>query len=298
VRFRGGWSMTGVLALCFVALNASADDPRKEQSRTAFRKGVELVQKGDLRAARDAFVEAYRLFPHPSILLNLGLLRARTGEYLEAEHDLVGFLADDGGATRDEVQSARAALADARTHIGTLKLRVEPAGAHATLDGKPLPLAAGEQTEARMLSGDHVLEIAADGYKTEKLSVRGDPRQPTVVELTLAAEDKPVGPPPGKNTTRVVVGASLLGAGGVSLIIGIACGARAIALANGYNDPGSDDFQKASVKSDGISFRTTSDVTLITGLVLAGVGVGFLLWPTPKTQVVASPNWIGVRGTF
>src|SRR5262249_38314990 len=142
---------------------AFAEDPRKEQSRTAFRKGVELVQKGDLRGGRDAFVEAYRLFPHPSILLNLGLVRARIGESLEAEHDLLRFLADDGGGTRDEVQSARAALADARTHIGTLKLRVEPAGAHATLDGKPLPLAAGEQTEARVLSGDHVLEIAADG---------------------------------------------------------------------------------------------------------------------------------------
>lgn len=265
----------------------------------AFRKGVELVQKNDLKGARDAFEEAYRLFPHPSILLNLGLVRARTGEYLEAEHDLVGFLADDGGATRDEVQSARAALADARTHIGTLKLKVEPAGAHATLDGKPLALAAGEQTEARVLAGDHALEIAADGYKTERLTVRGDPRQPTVVELALAVEDKTAPPPTaGKSAARTVAGISLIAAGGVSAIIGIGCGARAIALANGYNDPASDDYQKQNVKSDGIAFRTTSDVTLITGLVLAGVGLGFLLWPTPKAQVMAGPSWISFRTTF
>lgn len=286
-----------LLALSFCALTASAQDARKEQSRAAFRKGVELVQKGNLPAARDAFVEAYRLFPHPSILLNLGLLRARAGEYLEAEQDLVHFLADDGGASREEIQDARKALADARTHIGTLRVKVATPGAHATLDGKPLALASGQQTEARVLTGDHALEIAADGFKTEKLTVRGDPRQATVVELTLAVEDKPP-PPPQKSSTRTIVGASLLGAGGVSLVIGIACGARAITLANGYNDPGSDDYQKPGVKSSGISFRTASDVTLITSLVLAGVGVGFLLWPSPRAQVTAGPNWLTVSGAF
>jgi hypothetical protein len=286
------------LALSLCAATASAQDARKDQSRAAFRKGVELVQKGNYPAARDQFVEAYRLYPHPSILLNLGLLRAKTGEYLDAERDLVNFLADDGGATREEIQSARAALGDARTHIGTLRLKVDTPGVHAALDGKPIALAAGEQAEERILAGEHKLEIAADGYKTETLTVRGDPRQPTVVELSLAAADKTQPPPPEKSATRAVVGASLVGVGGISVIIGIACGARAISLANGYNDSTSDDFQKPKVKSDGITFRTASDVTLITGLVLAGVGVGFLLWPTPKAQVTVGPGFVSMRGTF
>ena len=293
----GRW-LRVVVACSLCALTASAQDARKEQSRAAFRKGVELVQKGNLPAARDQFVEAYRLFPHPSILWNLGLLRARTGEYVEAEQDLVHFLADDGGASREEIQDARKALADARTHVGTLKVKVAPNGAHATLDGKPLALAAGDQTEARVLAGDHALEIAAEGYKTEKLTVRGDPRQPTVVELTLALEDKLRPPPPEKSPTRTIVGASLLGAGGVSLLIGIGTGARAIALANGYNDKASDDYQKPGVKSAGITFRTASDVTLVTSLVLAGVGVGFLLWPTPRAQITAGPTWLTLSGTF
>ena len=74
------------------------DDP-KEQSRAAFRRGVSQASAGDYAGARDSFQEAYRLFAHPSILLNLGIARWHTGEYVAAEQDLVRFLSDDGGAS-------------------------------------------------------------------------------------------------------------------------------------------------------------------------------------------------------
>lgn len=285
-------------ALLLVTQVASADDPRKDQSRAAFRKGVELAQKGNYPEARDQFAEAYRLFPHPSILLNLGLMRAKTGDYLDAEQDLVHFLADDGGASREEIQSARTALSDARTHIGTLRLKVGTPGAHASIDGKSIALAAGEQTEERILAGKHKLEIGADGYKTEVLDVTGDPRQPTVVELSLAVADKPLPPPGEKSIAGTAIGVSLLAAGGVTLLVGIGCGARAIVLANGYNDRSSDDFQKPNIKSDGLTFRTASDVMLVTSIVLAGVGIGVLLWPSPKAQVTAGPGFVTLTGRF
>ena len=101
----------------------AAPEDAREQSRAAFRRGVNLVNDGDYKAARDAFLEAYKLFAHPSILLNLGIARWRSGEYVEAEQDLVRFLSDDGGASPEEVQSGRAALSQAREHLGRLLRR-------------------------------------------------------------------------------------------------------------------------------------------------------------------------------
>jgi iron complex outermembrane receptor protein len=90
---------------------ARPGEDAREQSRAAFRRGVGQAESGDYASARDSFTEAYRLFPHPSILLNLAIARAHTGQWLEAEQDLVHFLADDGGARPEELASARAELA-------------------------------------------------------------------------------------------------------------------------------------------------------------------------------------------
>src|SRR5579883_1102499 len=143
---------------------AAGDADARERSRAAFRRGVAQVEAGNYTAARDSFQEAYRIFPHPSILLNLGIARAHTGQWLEAEQDLVHFLADDGGAQPDELASARAALAQARAHLGTFRLRVSPDGARATLDAHPVALLPGSFVDVRTTRGAHVLRVDADGY--------------------------------------------------------------------------------------------------------------------------------------
>lgn len=293
-------ALAALLILSLAPRLAHTDDVKREQSRAAFRKGVELVQKGSFEEARDAFIRAYELFPHPSILLNLGLVRARTGEYLQAEQDLVRFLADDGGASPAEIQSARTALADVRTHIGTITVHVSPPTARATIDGQPLPLANGAADEHRVAVGEHTIELSADGHRTETIRVRVASSRPTAIETALApiTDAQPKKSETRSSFTRVIVGASLAGVGGVSVIVGIACGVRAIALANGYNDRSSDDYQKPSVKSDGMAFRTASDVAILSGLVVAGVGLGFLLWPSAKTQVTAGPTSIRLTTTF
>src|ERR1700682_1074191 len=88
-----------VLSLALVHREARADD--REASRAAYRRGVQEVESQNYAAARDSFLEAYRLFAHPSILLNLGIARMHTAEFVVAEQDLVRFLSDDGGASQD-----------------------------------------------------------------------------------------------------------------------------------------------------------------------------------------------------
>src|SRR5437016_6240482 len=127
-------TLGGSMRVAFADEPAADSEDAKEKSRAAFRRGVELAKKGDYAHARDAFQEAYRLFQHPSILLNLGIAHSKTAEYAAAEEDLVRFLGDDGGATNEELHNARTILADVRTHLGTLKLRVSPDAARASLD--------------------------------------------------------------------------------------------------------------------------------------------------------------------
>src|ERR1700689_4761964 len=74
-----------------------ADDEARDRARAAFRRGVSQAHDGNYTAARDSFLEAYKLFPHPSILLNVGIARAHTGQWVEAEQDPLHFLADAGG---------------------------------------------------------------------------------------------------------------------------------------------------------------------------------------------------------
>src|ERR1700677_4516304 len=93
-----------------------ADDEARDRSRAAFRRGVSQAHDGNYTAARDSFLEAYKLFPHPSILLNVGIARAHAGEGREAERDFGHSRADEGGARPDDLVGARQELAQTRSH--------------------------------------------------------------------------------------------------------------------------------------------------------------------------------------
>lgn len=277
-------------------------DPR-EQSRAAFRRGVAQASSGDYAAARDSFLEAYRLFAHPSILLNLGIARAHTGEWLEAEDDLVRFLADDGGAKPDELASARAELAQARSHLGTFRLRVTPTGARATLDAHAVAVIPGSFVDVRTTRGPHDLHVAADGFAPvdEVVSVDADRGPDIDVRLSHghAAEAAPT-----PMDARSVAGWFLVGGGVVALGIGAYTGVQAQTLANEYNTAGNAHFQDPSTKSSGITFRTSADVAFATAIVLGGLGTYFLLTPsspsssgTAQAGVVVGP-WSGITGSF
>jgi tetratricopeptide (TPR) repeat protein len=75
------------IAAAFVTVTASGGahaDPARDSSRVEFSRGVAFVKQGNYRAAREAFADAYRLYPHPSILLNLGIAQWKTGQFVEA----------------------------------------------------------------------------------------------------------------------------------------------------------------------------------------------------------------------
>ena len=286
-------------ALVAAASPGRAEEGARERSRVAFRRGVAEAGAGNYAAARDAFAEAYRIFAHPSILLNLGIARAHTGEWLEAEQDLVRFLADDGGAQPDELASARAELAQTRSHLGTFRLRVAPAGSRATLDARAVAVIPGTFVELRTTRGAHDLRVAAEGFAPvgRVIEVPGERGPDVDVSLRVGPPGAQVPPLDGGR----VAGWFLVGGGVVALGVGVYTGLQAQFLAGEYNSPGDAHFQDPATKASGLVFRTSTDVALLTAAALGGLGAYLLLTlpapPGAQAGVVLGP-WSGLAGLF
>ena len=289
------------------AAAAFAGDAR-EDSRAAFRRGVDQAQSGDYKSARDSFLEAYKLFPHPSILLNLGIARAKTGEYIEAEQDLIRFLSDDGGAPPNELVSARTELAEVRAHLGSFRLRVAPSGANARLDARPVALIPGKFVEVRATVGTHALHVEADGYGGVDRSIPIDSAKTSDVDLALVPAEGDargrargsgrggIGGEVGDASTQTTAGFIVLGSAVVVAGIGAYAGLHARALANDYNTPGSGAFQDPSTRSTGTTFRTLADVAFATALVAGGVGVYLLVTAPGSSAASSDPGKGGAQG--
>ena len=276
-----------------------AQEGPRERSRAAFRRGVAQAGSGDYTSARDSFLEAYRLFAHPSILLNLGIARAHTGEWIEAEQDLVHFLADDGGAQPDELASARAELVQTRGHLGTFRLRVTPTGSRATLDAHALAVIPGSFVDVRTTRGSHDLHVAAEGFAPVDKVVQVDADRGPDVDVRLSqGHEAPVATGPD---TRSIVGWVFVGAGVVGLGVGAYAGVQAQTLAGEYNTKGNSLYQDPSTKHSGQTFANVADVAFAATLVFGGLGTYLLLTPSSpssaQARVVVGP-WSGIAGSF
>lgn len=269
------------------------DTDAKERSRAAFRKGVAQLRAQDWSAARASFETAYTLFPHPSILLNLGIARLRTDEPVRAEQDLVRFLSEDVGASADELASAREALAESRTKIGALKvIVVSPPSARVSVDGKAVETvrrpdggAADVVAEVRTKPGRHAVSVEADGFSAVHRDVAIVARNEVAMTVKLAPIET-VAPKPADDGPKVrpIVGWSLAGLGGVAVATGVFCALRAKSLSDEYSDKGSTRFQDADVRSEGTTFRSAADVALVVAIVSGTAAVILLFTDVGKAS--------------
>lgn len=250
-----------------------------------FRKGVAALRAQDWASARASFEAAWELYPHPSILLNLGVAHLRTDDPVRAEQDLVRFLSEDAGASPDELAGAREALAEARTKLGTLRVVASPAAAHVLVDDVAVetvrrvdPGTSGVVAEVRTKPGRHAVAVQAEGYAGERRDVDVVPKGEAVVTIALVRVDAaPKVDPGGKPSTRSVVGWSLAGLAGAALITGGITALRAKSLADGYSDAASARYQDPEARSEGVAFRTTADVMLGVAI-LGGAAAAILLF--------------------
>src|ERR1043165_2669800 len=74
------------------AWSQPADDATTTQARARLKEGVEAFDKGRYEEARLAFLQAYTLKKHPSVLLNLAQSTAKSNHPLEAAKYFKQFL--------------------------------------------------------------------------------------------------------------------------------------------------------------------------------------------------------------
>lgn len=262
--------------------SASADEAaRRERSRAAFRRGVAQLRAQDWAGARASFEDAWSLVQHPSILLNLGIARLRTGDPALAEQDLVRFLSEDAGAAPEELSSARDALAEARSKIGTVRVFTRPASARVTIDGKAVAVGAGAASElegiaeARLTAGRHVVRVAAEGFTGAEESIDLAPKSALDLRVALVASEGAA--PAPRSAARSILGWSLAGTSGVALAASGAMALHALSLSRDYADPSSASFQRRDARDEGVAFRTGADVALATGIVAGAAAIVLLL---------------------
>ena len=278
-----------------------AEAEARDRSRVAFRKGVAQLRAQEWSAARASFEAAWSLFPHPSILLNLAIARLHTDDPVRAEQDLVRFLSEDGGASADELASAREALADARSRLGSLRVIASPPIVRVAVDGTAVETlrradagASGVVAEMRIKPGRHAISVEAEGFVPVRRSVDVVAKGEASVTVILAALEivaKPPPEPPGVST-RSIVGWSLAGLAGAALVTSGVTGLRAKSLSSDYGDPESPRFQDADARSTGITFRTAADVAL--GVATVSGVAAIILLATDLGQDAA----VTTRGTW
>jgi len=142
------------------------------EARTAFQEGVRQFAEQHFAEALEAFRRAYRIRPHPSVLVNIANCHVSLEQPQQAVTLFERYLADPSTnitpAQRSEIEQA---LESARRRLATVTLHIVPAGAEVFLDGDLVgsaPLRRPLQTGP----GPHVFEARLAGVGTQQYQAR------------------------------------------------------------------------------------------------------------------------------
>jgi tetratricopeptide (TPR) repeat protein len=164
------------MLLCAVPRIAHAGDAETESrpsdgasdtvtaARAHFRKGLELYQDGDFRAALIELERAYALEPRYRLLYNLGQVAYALRNYVDAEKYFTEYL-EKG---KDEISADRRADVEAdlerlRGRIATVRFQANQRGARITVDDRVLGVAP-IVTPVRLSAGAHHVTAELAGY--------------------------------------------------------------------------------------------------------------------------------------
>lgn len=304
-------------AVALMLVTALAAAPAPALAQTAPADAAALVKQGlALRRERrdadalDAFRRAYAIDAAPRTLAQLALAEQALGRWVDAEHDLQAALAADDPWIASNRRLLGAGLAAIRSHLGSLDVEADVAGAELWVNGARvgrLPLAAPLRVEA----GSVIVEVRAEGYAAARrvTSVEPGGSARETVHLVAVAGPSPLPeppapppprppvqpPPPPAPTSRDVpvdrpmraTAFVLLGAGAAGLAMGTTFGVRTFSAKadRDRNCPNGCSPQGVAFDQEARTFATRSTAWFAAGLVAAGVGAG-LLWVSRSHVVV------------
>lgn len=186
--------LTAAVALAvglFAQTAAAQSDADRERARSEFDRGVTLYTAENFQGALEAFQEAYRLRPHPTVRVNIANCYDRLNRPIEAIFHYERYLADSGrGAPSEQRREVDSALRRLRARVGELTLRISPDGAAVVVDD-------GDSRRApilepiRLTVGTHRLGTHLAGYRTDQRTVEIPSAGTIDVEIRLEREGTP-----------------------------------------------------------------------------------------------------------
>jgi hypothetical protein len=163
--------LAGALALAALSHSPSALGQTNE-ARVAFQSGVQAYAAQHYAEALESFRTAYRIRPHPSVLVNIANCYVALNRPQDAISTFERFLNDPTvSPTPQQRTEIETALAEARRHLATINVLVFPPGADVYLDGDLVgtaPLRRPLQTGP----GPHVIEARQPGGGTVQHQAR------------------------------------------------------------------------------------------------------------------------------
>lgn len=123
-----------LLAMAVPATSARAQGDTASQVEALYAEGVALYRAQKYTAAVEKFEEAYRLFPEPNLLFNIGKAK-------EASGDLDGAMVayEKCAASSEATASTRAKATERASMLRTAKLKSKVAPSDAELSPAPAP---------------------------------------------------------------------------------------------------------------------------------------------------------------
>jgi hypothetical protein len=167
-----------------------AADATTLEARRHFKAGTKLYRDGNYAGALAEFEEAYRLKPGSGSLQNVALSQKGLFRYAEAAATLELLLVRHAAELSDgERQALEAAVAELKSLVASIALRVAPDSARVVLDGRQL--APSDWAAPLVLNvGEHTLSVDAPGYTPERrvLRIAGGQRDvPVSIDLRCSA---------------------------------------------------------------------------------------------------------------
>jgi hypothetical protein len=197
-----------LILLCSAPVRAQSAQPSAEtaamtdKARELYTDGTNALGKGKWGEAHATLLAAWSLKRHHQIAGNLGAAEVQLGRFREAAEHLSFYLREAPKQKVKELQKAQDLLAQARKHIGALRVKVEPAGAEVLLDGVAVgkaPLA----DEVFVDPGPRVIEAKLDGYGPARATVDATTGSAREVALTLVPLSKATAPAPAESSTAL-----------------------------------------------------------------------------------------------
>ncbi|MEO6708274.1 MAG: tetratricopeptide repeat protein [Planctomycetota bacterium] len=182
-----------VLFLTF-ASGAAAKDAKAPAGYTeAINQALSELEAMNYPEALAEFSRAHEIFPNARTLRGLGMVEFELRHYAESKRLLEQALASAVKPLDEKLRSETESLLDrARRYVSDLFVKLEPATASLTIDGRSPEYASNGSLQLEV--GEHVLEARASGRATERrtLNVKGGERLDVKLSLESLAQPAPV----------------------------------------------------------------------------------------------------------